>query len=137
MSRNGQPESTLNGRADRLTPRQESAAIALASGRTESEAADVCGVGSRTIRTWLAASPAFPRRIGELRAAMTSAALGRLSAAMASAADVLAELAASAESEQVRLGAARSVVELGLKLKESTELEARIAALEQRNGGKR
>jgi hypothetical protein len=31
----------------------------------------------------------------------------------------------------VRLGAARAVLELGVKLREAAELEARIAALEQ------
>jgi hypothetical protein len=36
------------------------------------------------------------------------------------------------ESESVKLGAARSILELGWKLKEAVELELRIAALEQR-----
>jgi hypothetical protein len=133
---NGRPQSTLNGRADRLTPRQEQAAVALASGRNESEAADACGGSSRTIRTWLATLPAFGKRIGELRAQMTSAALGRLAASMCRAADALDRLATSAESESVRLGAARAVLELGLKVKETVELEARISLLEQRHGGK-
>jgi len=34
----------------------------------------------------------------------------------------------------VRLGAARSVIELGVKLREMVELEVRLAALEERVG---
>jgi hypothetical protein len=42
-----------------------------------------------------------------------------------------------AKSRSVRLGAARAILELGTKLRESVELEQRIAALEAgRAGGK-
>jgi hypothetical protein len=49
---------------------------------------------------------------------------------MASAADTLASLSQEAVSESVRLSAARAVLELGTKLRESIELEERIAVLE-------
>jgi hypothetical protein len=49
---------------------------------------------------------------------------------MADAAAVLRKLLA-AESESVRLGAARSILELGNKLREAVEWEERLAALEQ------
>ncbi len=56
---------------------------------------------------------------------------------MADAAAKLRELL-TAESESVRLGAARALLELGTKLRDSVELEARLAALEQRHeGGKK
>jgi HEAT repeat protein len=48
---------------------------------------------------------------------------------MTEAADQLRQLLA-AESESVRLGAARALLELGVRLRESVDLEARIAALE-------
>ena len=54
---------------------------------------------------------------------MVSTALGRMADGMAEAADVLRGLL-NAESESVRLGAARSLMELGAKLRESTGLEA-------------
>jgi hypothetical protein len=50
---------------------------------------------------------------------------------MARAAGTLAKLL-DAEKESVRLGAARALLELGVKLRESVELEQRLAALEQR-----
>jgi HEAT repeat protein len=105
-------------------------ALAVASGRTLREAADAAGVGERTAtRRW--ADSTFRRRVGELRGDMVSTALGRMADGMAEAADVLRRLLV-AESESVRLGAARSLLELGVKLRESTELEARLVELERR-----
>jgi hypothetical protein len=129
-------KSARNGpENDRLTPRQEAAAIALASGCTVPAAARESGAGERTIKTWLASLPAFRRRIDELRAEMTRRSLGRLIGSMTSAADTLAFLARKAKAETVRLGAARAVLELAVKLRESVELEARIAALEPNQPG--
>jgi HEAT repeat protein len=64
---------------------------------------------------------------------MVQRSLGRLADGMTEAADVLRQLLA-AESEAVRLGAARSLLELGVKLREPVELEERLAALEARIG---
>jgi hypothetical protein len=111
-------------------------ALALASGRSLREAAGECHTGETTIKRWLA-EQAFVRRIGQLRAEMTSQALGRLVENMVSAADTLGFLTRKARSESVRLGAARALLELGVKLRESVELEERIAALEGREGPRR
>jgi hypothetical protein len=62
---------------------------------------------------------------------MIGRALGKMADGMAEAAGTLRELL-TAESESVRLGAARSLLELGVKLRESVELEERLAALERR-----
>ena len=61
---------------------------------------------------------------------MTTRALGKLTDRMVSAADTLGYLSQKAKSETVRLSAARAVLELGTKLRESIELEERIAELE-------
>jgi hypothetical protein len=68
---------------------------------------------------------------------MTSRALGRLVDSMTSAADTLGFLCRKGKSEQVRLGAARALLELGVKLRETVEFEERIAALESRQGQRR
>jgi hypothetical protein len=126
------PEPTANGRASgELSPKQEAAALALAAGLTIEAAAKAAKAGGRTVRTWLATVPAFPRRVAELRAEMTQRALGRLIEGMTSAADTLGYLARKAKAETVRLGAARAVLELGVKLRETVELAERIAALER------
>jgi hypothetical protein len=119
------PNGTKNGS---LNPRQEAAALALARGATIAEAAEGCGAGERTVKRWLT-TPAFRRRVSDLRGRLTDTALGQLCNHQAAAADTLAELL-QARSEMVRLSAARSILELGVKLRESTELEERITALE-------
>ena len=125
------PETAPNGlRNSVLSPKQEAAALALASGCTLREAARESGAGERTIKTWMATRSGFTQRITELRAEMTSRALGRLVDGMVSAADTLGYLCRKGKSEMVRLSAARAVLELGNKLRETVELEERIAALE-------
>ena len=61
--------------------------------------------------------------------ARTSAAL---SAAATEAVRTLLDLQKSGVQAAVRLGAARAILEIGLKLRETVDLEARIAALEDR-----
>jgi hypothetical protein len=135
-----QPLSAPNGRKNRpLTPRQEAAAFSLATGRTLREAAAEAGCGERTIRTWQTTLPAFGQRITALRAEATSRALGHLVRDMAGAARTLGLLSRRGRSEAVRLAAARSVLELGTRLREHVELEERLAALEEAQdaGGRR
>jgi transposase-like protein len=125
------PQTAPNGPGNGiLSPKQEAAALALARGASLSEAAQESGAGERTIKTWTASLPGFNHRVNELRAEMTSRALGRLSDSMTSAADTLGYLSRKGTSEMVRLSAARAVLELGTKLREAVELEERIAALE-------
>jgi hypothetical protein len=78
------------------------------------------------------ADPDFRRRVGELRAEMVNEALGQLARSMVAAVRRLRKLVASAD-ERVALGACRAIVELHARVKETAELEARIAALEDRS----
>jgi hypothetical protein len=108
----------------------EALALALATGQTLRAAAGAVGVAERTAtRRW--ADPAFRRRVVELRGELVGLALGRLADGMADAAAKLRQLL-DAQSEAVRLGACRAMLELGVKLRESVELEARLQALEER-----
>ena len=109
----------------------ESLVAALASGMTVDKAAKRAGV-SRSTATRRMRNRTFRQRVTEARAEFVSRALGRLSDSATEAADTLRALL-SAGDDRVKLGAARAVLELGVKLKESTELEARIAALENPN----
>lgn len=101
---------------------------ALAAGRTMHEAAEGAGVSSRTVARRLA-DPAFRQRVQTLRTEMVAEALGRMVAGMSKSADVLCELL-QADSEAIRLGAARTLLDLGLKLRDAVELESRLATLE-------
>jgi hypothetical protein len=108
----------------------EALALALASGQTLRLAAEAAGIGERTAaRRW--ADAEFRRRVSVLRGDLVGRALGRMADGMSAAADVLRQLLA-AESESVRLGAARSLLELGVKLREAVEMEERLAAVEAR-----
>ncbi len=107
----------------------EALALALATGHTLRAAAEATGIGERTA-TRRAADPAFRRRVGELRSEMVTRALGKMADGMGDAAGKLRELL-TAESESVRLGAARALLELGTKLRESVELADKIDELER------
>ena len=104
-------------------------AVAMASGQTLRGAAVVAGIAERTAaRRW--ADPVFRRRVSDLRGQLVQAAVGKLANAMSEAADALQALL-TADGENVRLGAARSILELGVKMRESTELEDRVVELEK------
>jgi hypothetical protein len=108
-------------------------ALAFAAGKTLAEAAQAAGVSERTASR-RRADPAFAARVAELRSEMARRAVGRLAETMAEAAGVLRGLLC-ARSETVRLGAARSILELGASLlrqtDEADELDARLRALEE------
>lgn len=108
-------------------------ATALASGSTIRDAAAAVGVGERTAtRRW--ADPDFRRRVSTIRGEMLDRTVALLNTVMAEVPDVLKTLL-SAESETVRLGVCRCLLELTTRLRESTEFEQRLQALENRNGG--
>ncbi len=129
-TQSAKPETAPNGPpAGELTPKQDAAALAVARGLTNAEAAKQAGCGERTLKTWKAL-PAFKERVNAIRAEVTSRALGRLTDGLDFAAGALRKLL-TAKSEQVRMSAIRVLFEVTLKLKEQTELEDRMAALEQ------
>jgi hypothetical protein len=112
-----------------LRPRQEAAALSLARGSTIQEAASGSGTCERTVKLWLTKSY-FRLRVSELRGQLTESALGQLVNALGQASDTLVGLL-SHPSGSIRLGAARSIIELSSRLRETTELEQRIANLEE------
>jgi HEAT repeat protein len=118
-----------NGRAKRG---DEALLLALAGGATVRDAARSAGIGERTATRRLA-DPGFRRRVAENRADMVARALGKLADGATEAVDTLRKLL-GAEADTVKLGAARSILELGTKLREAVELEERLAELERRIG---
>ncbi len=111
-----------------MTDNIEILAVALAAGRTVREASGRAAVSERTVYRRLKDSE-FQKRVAELRSDMVGQAVGMLVEAGSAAVQTLKELLSS-QSDSVRLGAARSILELGVKLRESTELAARVAELE-------
>lgn len=103
--------------------------VALASGRNIGQAAKASNLSERTAYRRLT-DPDFKRKVAERRCELVNETAGRLTAAGMTATLTLQELLAS-ESDSVRLGAARSILELGTKIRESTDLETRITSLEK------
>ena len=113
---------------------EEALLLALACGATVEGAARQAGLSERTAYRRLG-GPDFQRRLQELRADMVQRAAGALTAAGGEAVRALLELLRSSPVAGVRLGAARVVLEMGLKLREATETEERLTALERRLAG--
>ena len=105
--------------------------LALACGASPENAAQKAGVSERTAYRRLA-DPAFRAQVGEARADMVRRAAGMSTAASLASMKTLTALQESATSEAVRLGAARAVIELSCKLRESAELLERVVAVEGR-----
>jgi hypothetical protein len=119
-------EMATNGRK-KWGARQEAVAVALARGLPITTAAAECRVGERTIHTWLADAD-FRCRVEELRAELFGQAVGRLCDISGRAVDVLGKLLDS-KSEQIRLQAARSVLDHGPRLREVADLAIQLAEL--------
>ena len=109
--------------------------MTLACGATVEAAAQKAGVSRATVLRRLR-EPEFQHRLQEFRSDMVKRAAGMLTAASMEAVKTLLELQKTPVPAAVRLGAARSVIELGTKLRETAEFEARLAALEQQMGPK-
>jgi hypothetical protein len=107
--------------------------LALACGATVEAAARQAGVSESTAYRRLA-DIAFQQQLRALRADMVQRTAGTLTAAAGEAVRTLLELLKPGVAASTRLGAARAVLESGVKLREIAELEQRLAALEQQLG---
>lgn len=109
------------------------AVVALAQGRTTGQAAKAAGVSGRTVLRWLD-DPAFRQEVTDTRTELLHLAVGRLAAASTKAVDALVD-ALDNERGQARVQAARTLLDAVLALRESLDLEQRLAALETAQKG--
>ena len=93
---------------------REQAILALLSEPTIAKAAARCGVAEKTLRRWLTADPAFQAEYEAARHATFQAALSRIPALTVRAVDTFADLLGTSKPPAVRLGAARTVAEIGM-----------------------
>jgi hypothetical protein len=108
----------------------EKLVIALACGSTVENAARQAGVGETTVYRRLK-EPAFQAMLNTARQEMIQRTANMLTAASLESVKTLLRLQGDGVPHAVQLGAAKAIVELGAKLRESAELFARVAALEQ------
>jgi hypothetical protein len=104
--------------------------LALACGATPEAAARQAGISPRTVFRRLA-EPGFKAQLQKLQADMVHRSMGALVAMYGEAARGLLELIKSTAPPAVRLGAIRTVLEFGMRLREQTDFEERLTALER------
>ena len=105
-------------------------AVRLACGDTFKDAAAAGGIGESTARArWTA--PAYRTRVSELRGDLLARATGILSDASADAARYLAAVARGAPGDARRVNACRLILTLAPAMRETTEIDARVSALER------
>jgi hypothetical protein len=104
--------------------------MALACGATVEAAARAAGISKATAFRRLQ-DPEFSKKLKQAKADMVQRTEGMLTASGMESVKTLMELQKPVAPPAVRLGAARSVLELGMKVRERADLEERLAALEQ------
>lgn len=107
--------------------------LALAVGATIEAAARQAGVSESTAHRRLE-DPLFRQQLQAIQTDMIKRTSGALTAASTEAVRTLLELQKPTAPPAVRLGAARSILEIGIKLREAAGLEERLSALEQQLG---
>jgi hypothetical protein len=105
--------------------------LALACGATLENAARQAGIALRTANR-RAADAEFQRKLNALRWDMVQRAVGMVTAGMAESVKTLIVLQKETVPSSSRLGAARTLLEIGMKLREQNDLEQRLAELERR-----
>ncbi|MBX9677756.1 MAG: hypothetical protein K2X38_03250 [Gemmataceae bacterium] len=102
---------------------------ALVCGASVEAAARKAGISRRTAFRRLK-DQRVVQRLKTARLEVVKRAAGLLAAGSLEAVKTLMELLAPGVAPATRLGAARAIIELGVKLRESGEMEERLAALE-------
>jgi hypothetical protein len=111
---------------------EQTVLAALAVGATVENAARKAGMCERTVYRWLA-DPAFQARLNQTRFDTFMRAGGMLTGASLGSVKTLVDLQQDGSvPAAVRRRAARDVVELSLKYRESAGMEQRVTALEDR-----
>ena len=116
-----------------MTGKQKKAIAALLSASTVREAATAAGISYATLRRWIAEDAAFRQEYNIELQSIIERAAAQARQGMIEAVIVLRGITADREAPlNVRVSAARVLMENGPKLVEMQDFEARIAELEKR-----
>jgi hypothetical protein len=102
---------------------------ALAAGATQAEAARQAGVSERTVRRRLL-EPSFAAALAQARRETVRALTAELEAQALRAIETLCQLMHSTQPPQVRLGAARTLLDQVVRYHNAVDFEDRLAELE-------
>lgn len=109
---------------------REQAILALLTERTLPKAAARCGVSERTLRRWQTEDTAFKTEYETARIATFQAGMGRIQMLVGQAVNTLEDLLAATESPSVRLGAARTIAEIGIHQHEADTILRKLSEIE-------
>lgn len=117
---------------------RDKAVLALLSERTITLAAKRAGVNESTLREWLALDTSFQADYQAARQATFQTAMSRIQSISVRAVDTLDELLDEKNPPAVRLGAARTVAEIGLHQQDAETIMRKLDEIEaaQRRGGR-
>ena len=114
---------------DPLTLKQHRAIVALLTTPAISAAAEKAGVNPKTLTRWMA-QPAFMKELKAQQSVIIDQTVVRLVGGLEIALNTLVRLMLSAQSESVRRVAASEWIDKCLAIREATDLEKRLNALE-------
>jgi hypothetical protein len=109
---------------------RDMALLALVAGRRPADAAADAGIGLRTLQRWLK-DPAFNHALTTARTVAFDAAMQRVMAGANIAADTLVDLLSDGQPSAIRLGAARSLLDVAIERHDVATVVARLTELER------
>lgn len=119
------------GHGARPEATRERAVLALLSEKSVTAAAKMAGVNESTLRRWLTEDEAFQANYAAARQATFEAGMSRVQALTGKAIDTLDELLGEKDYPNVRLGAARTVAELGIHQHDAETIMRKLDEIEE------
>jgi hypothetical protein len=120
----------MTGHGSKSDAVRERAILALLSENTLAAAAARCEVNEKTLRRWMADDEGFQRDLANARRSMFETAMNRLQPLAAQAVDTLAALMGEGAPPNVRLGAGRTVAELGIHRDDAETILRKLGEIE-------
>jgi len=122
--------ATPNGHGAKSDALRDAAIRALLTEKSIQRAAKQCRVNERTLRRWLTEDAAFMAEYDHARQALHRAGMARVQALTGKGVETLEELLDAKKFPAVRLGTARTVVELGIHQHDTEIILRRLEDLE-------
>lgn len=115
-----------------ISTKQRKAIEALAAGHTNEHSAAIAGVTERTVYRWRSEDESFKYELQHAIDSKLHDGMRSLSAALSDAIDVLHKIATDDKAPpQVRVSAAKTIVDSVLKVRDQYEIEKRLQQLER------
>ena len=127
MAEDGRKPSGAGRKSDAV---REQAILALLSEKSLSAAAERSGVSERALRRWMAEDGPFKSELAEARRALFQTGMNRIQALTGEAVETLAALMGPETPAAVRLGAARTVAELGVQRHDAETIMQKLDEIE-------